>query len=102
MTNSIYVPRGIDIPPLDTKKTWEFTPASHVKVGSMLSGGDIYGMVYENGLFPEHKIMVPPKAKGRVKYIAERGDYTINDKVLTLEYDGKDSDYTMAHEWAVR
>lgn len=62
----------------------------------MLSSGDIYGTVYENGLFPEHKIMVPPKAKGRVKFIAERGDYNIDAKILTLEYDGKDTDYTMA------
>lgn len=44
----------------------------------MLSAGDIYGVVYENGLFQEHKIMVPPKSKGgRVKYIAPAGNYTI-------------------------
>jgi vacuolar-type H+-ATPase catalytic subunit A/Vma1 len=40
--------------------------------------------------------MIPPKAKGRVKFIAERGDYNIDAKILTLEYDGKDTDYTMA------
>jgi len=90
------------VPPLDANKSWEFTPASHIKIGSMLSAGDIYGMVYENGLFPEHKIMVPPKAKGRVTFIAERGDHTINSKILTLEYDGKETDYTMGHWWPVR
>lgn len=55
----------------------------------MLTSGDIFATVYENGLFPEHKIMVPPKAKGRVVKVAVAGDYTINDKVITLEYDGK-------------
>jgi vacuolar-type H+-ATPase catalytic subunit A/Vma1 len=55
----------------------------------MLTSGDIYGIVFENNLFNEHKIMVPPKAKGRVTRIAEKGNYTIDDKILTLEYDGK-------------
>jgi len=46
--------------------------------------------------------MVPPKAKGRVKSLALSGNYTIDDKILTLEYDGKDTEYTMAHWWPVR
>lgn len=57
----------------------------------MLSSGDIFGTVYENGLFPEHKIMIPPKARGRVVRIAPAGKYTINDNVITLEYDGKET-----------
>jgi vacuolar-type H+-ATPase catalytic subunit A/Vma1 len=68
----------------------------------MLTAGDIYGTVFENNLFSEHKIMVPPRAKGRVTRIAERGNYTIDDKILTLEYDGKTTEYTMAHWWPVR
>ena len=35
-TNSIYIPRGIDVPSLDRKKKWEFTPT--VKEGDNLSG----------------------------------------------------------------
>lgn len=68
----------------------------------MLTSGDIYGIVFENNLFNEHKIMVPPKSKGRVTYIAPRGNYTIEDVILTLEYDNKKTDYTMAHWWPVR
>lgn len=55
----------------------------------MLTAGDIYGVVFENGLFKEHRVMVPPKATGRVVWLAEAGNYTIEDKLLTLEYDGK-------------
>jgi len=62
----------------------------------MLVGGDIIGEVYENELFDSHKIMVHPKAKGRVTYIAPPGNYSLNDKVLTLELEGKTYDYTMA------
>lgn len=32
------------------------------QVGSHITGGDIYGMVFENSLI-KHKIMLPPKAE---------------------------------------
>lgn len=48
----------------------------YIKVGSHISGGDVYGSVKENTLI-EHKIMLPPKAAGTVKWIAADGDYKI-------------------------
>ena len=36
------------------------------KEGDIISGGDIFGQVYENELIPEHNIMCPPKSKGTV------------------------------------
>ena len=44
--------------------------------GSHITGGDIYGIVYENTLI-KHKIMVPPKAKGSVTWVADPGMYNI-------------------------
>ncbi len=41
-----------------------------------MTGGDIYGVVYENNLI-RHKIMLPPKAKGTVTWIAEPGSYDV-------------------------
>jgi len=49
-SQSIFVPRGVDVPCLDPKKTWGFQPTG-VKVGDILSQGDIFGTVYENSLF---------------------------------------------------
>lgn len=46
--------------------------------------------------------MVPPKAKGRVKKLAPAGEYNIDKEILTLEYDGKETHYTMCHWWPVR
>lgn len=60
-----------------------------MKIGTLVTGGDIIGTVFENNLFDEHRILVPPKAKGRITYIAEDDNYTIVDKILELEYDGK-------------
>ena len=39
-------PRGIDTNALDKEIKWDFTPTDK-KVGDHISGGDIYGTVYE-------------------------------------------------------
>lgn len=58
-----------------------------VQVGDRLTSGDIYANVHENSLL-DHRIMVPPGARGNVTYIAPAGEYTITDKVLELEFGG--------------
>ena len=35
--------RGVDIPPLDGDNMWQFIPQSHIKIGNLLVGGDVYG-----------------------------------------------------------
>jgi vacuolar-type H+-ATPase catalytic subunit A/Vma1 len=59
---TIYIPRGIDVPALDRTKKWHFKPEG-IKVGDHVTGGDIIGSVLENVLV-NHKICVPPRAKG--------------------------------------
>jgi vacuolar-type H+-ATPase catalytic subunit A/Vma1 len=68
---------------------WDWKPSPNVKVGSLVSGGDIIGSVYENELFNEHRILVPPKNKGKVKFIAPPGNYTIDEIVLEIEHNNK-------------
>lgn len=101
ISKSIFVPKGVDVPSLNPTKMWAFEPGN-VRVGDILSQGDIFGSVYENSLFSSHKIMLPPKAKGRVTYIAPAGDYNIHEKVLELELDGVKTEYSMSHKWPVR
>ena len=66
VSQSVFVPKGIDVPALDQHKLWEFKPSNKIKPGAMLTGGDILGNVFENNLLNEHRILLPPKAKGRV------------------------------------
>ncbi|GIY45433.1 v-type proton ATPase catalytic subunit A [Caerostris darwini] len=100
LTSSIYIPRGVNVPALSREATWDFNPITY-KVGSHITGGDIFGMVRENTLI-KHKIMLPPRALGRVLYIAEPGNYTVDDVVLETEFDGQKSQYTMLQVWPVR
>jgi V-type H+-transporting ATPase subunit A len=101
-SKSVYVPRGVDVPCLDPDKEWHFTPVK-LKKGQLVSGGDIIGYVKENDLFYEHKIILPPKAKGRVVEMQVEGNYNVNQEVIQLEgNDGKVKKFSMSHYWPVR
>merc|ERR1712216_686475 len=101
IAQSVFVPRGVDVPALDQAKLWPFKPTS-VKRGDIVSGGDVFGTVYENGLFKEHRIMVPPKIAGKVLSIAPAGNYKLSDTVLEVESDGQKIKLGMSHFWPVR
>merc|ERR1711990_723613 len=101
MTQSIYIPRGITINALNRETKWDFRPAPHIKAGSRVTGGDVYGIVIENTLI-EHRLMVPPKAMGTVTWIAPEGEYTVEDDVIELELMGEKKRYKLMHTWPVR
>jgi len=73
----VFVPRGVDVPSLDQDKEWTWTPGSAYQVGDNVAGGDILGWTFENDLFNQHKIMVPPKSYGRIVEIMPPGNYTV-------------------------
>jgi len=102
IADSVFVPRGIDIPNLDRETKWPWTPDGNIKVGDLVSGGDIIGIVKENGLFRTHKIMIPPKVQGRVKKIAPAGQYTNADTIMEVEEGGKVEPIRFFHSWPVR
>ena len=102
LSQSIYIPRGVNAPALSRDKKWLFKPNKSLKLGDHISGGDIFGSVFENSLLSDHKILVPPKSKGTVRWIAEEGEYTIDENVLELEFNGVTSKYSMYHTWPVR
>merc|ERR1712127_658770 len=100
LTQSIYIPRGVNTPALSVTAEWDFTPVG-IKIGSHVTGGDIYGTVFENRMV-KHKMMLPPKARGTVTWVAEPGHYTVTDKILEVEFDGEKTEYTMLQVWPVR
>eukprot|EP00696_Hemimastix_kukwesjijk_P002910 gnl/Hemi2/13566_TR4632_c0_g14_i1.p1 gnl/Hemi2/13566_TR4632_c0_g14~~gnl/Hemi2/13566_TR4632_c0_g14_i1.p1 ORF type:complete len:624 (-),score=154.60 gnl/Hemi2/13566_TR4632_c0_g14_i1:66-1937(-) len=96
----VYIPRGMNIEALDKTCKWPFTPVSF-KVGDVITGGDIFGIVLESPLV-KHQIMLPPRAMGRITYIAEKGDYAINEDILEVEFNGVKTSYRMMQTWPVR
>jgi len=100
ISKSIYIPRGINTPALEKDKQWFFEPLDF-KVGSHITGGDIFGKVVENSLIV-HKIMLPPGEMGTITFIADSGNYTLKDTVLEVEFQGKAKKFTMLQYWPVR
>ncbi|KAF5324821.1 hypothetical protein D9611_004462 [Ephemerocybe angulata] len=101
LSKSIYIPRGINTEALDRSLKWDFKNASF-KVGDHITGGDIFGSVYENSLVDNHKIMLSPRALGTISYLAPPGSYAVDDIVLETEFEGKTSKHTMMQLWPVR
>jgi V/A-type H+-transporting ATPase subunit A len=94
-----FIKRGIAVPALDRMIKWKFIPL--VKEGDRLLGGDIFGEVPETPLV-KHRIIVPPNLSGRVKRIADLGEYTVQEELVQLETNGDVISLKMMHSWPVR
>lgn len=101
-SGSIYIPRGVDVPALDRERKWDFTPSENFKQGDHITGGDCFGTVWENTLVTEHKVLLPPRARGTITRMPKKGTYTVDEKILEVEFDGKKTEYSMMHPWPVR
>eukprot|EP01090_Pellita_catalonica_P011289 TRINITY_DN2286_c0_g1_i1.p1 TRINITY_DN2286_c0_g1~~TRINITY_DN2286_c0_g1_i1.p1 ORF type:complete len:618 (+),score=115.39 TRINITY_DN2286_c0_g1_i1:89-1942(+) len=101
MKQSIFIPKGVNVDPLDRSTEWYFEPTAGLKQGSQVSAGDVFGSVVENSLIT-HLVMVPPGKCGKITFIAPTGNYTLKDDVLTLDYRGDVESFKMYHSWPVR
>ncbi|KAG8347069.1 V-type proton ATPase catalytic subunit A [Trypanosoma vivax] len=100
MVENVFIPRGVQVKALNDRKQWDFKPC--LKVGDVVTGGDIIGSVVENSLMYNHSIMVPPNIRGRVCSIEPAGNYTLQDDIVELEYNGKVKKLKLMHRWPVR
>lgn len=89
-----FIKRGVTAPSLSRTIKWKFFPK--VKVGDVVSAGDVLGLVQETSLI-QHKIMVPPEHAGEVVEIFE-GEFAVDEAVahikLGADKDGKWSTLT--------
>lgn len=99
-SGSCFIPRGVDVPALNRSALWDFEP-TNFEVGDRITGGDIYGIVHENSLM-DHRVMLPPAARGNISYIAPPGQYSLTDKVIEIDFGGEKKEYSMLQMWPVR
>ncbi|MCG8361352.1 MAG: V-type ATP synthase subunit A [Kiloniellales bacterium] len=96
----VFLPRGVELPALDAKQKWSFTPI--VKIGARVRAGDCLGHVPEGRY--QHKIMVPFDWLGdwEVSWI-QAGSFTIEDSVARLrDAAGAERVVALAQRWPVR
>jgi len=95
-----FLPRGVDVFPLDRKKKWAFTPS--VSLGDKLVAGQPIGSVQE-GLFT-HKILVPFNEPDAVEVTwIQQGSFTVDTPVARITAaGGNERELTMVQPWPVR
>lgn len=93
------ITKGIDEPALSRETRWHFTPA--VAYQDEVSGGDILGTVQETDVIL-HRIMVPPKMKGKIVEIRE-GDFRVDETVAKIkDNEGNIVSVSLMQKWPVR
>ena len=99
-TGGAYISRGVNVSALDTEKKWQTHMT--VKKGDRIYGGTIIAEVPETPAIL-HKVMVPPDKEGYVLDVAEDGEYTISDPLVTIQHlDGSEETLTMTQKWPIR
>lgn len=96
-----FLPRGVELKPLDESKTWEFTPTA--KVGDTLIKGMELGYVPE-GIF-NHLVMLPFDFEGdyMVEEIVASGEYKITDTIAKVKDEkGQIHEVSMTFNWPVK
>ena len=94
------ITRGIQVPPLNREKLWQFTPVA--AIGDAVTAGDVLGTVPETEVVL-HKIMVPNGLTGTVEWLAEAGQYNITQPVARVRAEnGEVRELTMVQKWPVR
>lgn len=95
-----FISAGSHVEALDITKKWNVT--LKVKVGDVLSPGQIYGVLPETVLI-EHRLMIPPDKRGTVVEVMADGEYTINDCVVKYEdQEGQIQELTLVQKWPIK
>lgn len=93
-----FVPRGIEVPPLDREKKWEFIPL--VNKGQEVKPGDFLGEVEETPLI-KHRIMVPQDAAGKIVEI-KKGKLSVEESVARIQTEKELKEIIMHQTWSIR
>jgi len=94
-----FISRGVVVPAIDHQKKWTFTPV--VGMGDELHEGSMFGTVQETPVV-EMKLILPPGMSGRVNFIANEGDYTVDEIVCRIEDPQGTHELSMLQKWPVR
>lgn len=98
--HGFFLPRGVDIFPLNQEKKWTFTPS--VSVGNKLIAGQVIGTVQEGHIL--HKIMIPFDEPDSVEILSiQQGSFSLDTPVARIRNSkGAEKDIKMYQKWPIR
>lgn len=94
-----FITKGIHLPNLERDKKWHFVPAKGI--GDEVKQGETIGTVQETSLI-EHRIAVPHRSGGVLKFIANESDYTLDETIAKIDTGKGDTELRLYQRWAVR
>lgn len=97
----LFLERGVYLPSLDRKKTWDFKPVA--KVGHEIERGQVIATVQE--LRFEHPIMFPFSLYGKytLTWVAPEGSYNVEEPIAKAkDQHGTEHEITMLQRWPVK
>lgn len=101
LTKSIFIRRGVRLNALNRNTRWYFRREGRLDLGGMVGPGDVIGYVQETPLVL-HKIMIPPNVNGRLKWVANDGDYVVEDTIAVIESNSGSYDIKLYQVWPIR
>lgn len=98
--HGFFLPRGVDIFPLNLEKKWHFTPS--VSSGDKLIAGQTVGTVQEGHIV--HKIMIPFDEPESVEILSvQQGSFTLDTPIAKIRTaSGKEKEIKMYQKWPIR
>lgn len=98
--HGFFLPRGVDIFPLNQEKKWNFTPS--VSMGDKLIAGQTIGTVQEGHIL--HKIMIPFDESGSVEILSiQQGNFSLETPIAQIRTStGEEKDIKMYQKWPIR
>lgn len=95
-----FLPRGVDIFPLNQEKKWNFTPT--VSTGDKLIAGQVVGTVQEGHIL--HKIMIPFDEPDSVEILSiQQGNFTLETPIARIRTsNGTEKEIKMYQKWPIR
>lgn len=98
--HGFFLPRGVDIFPLNQEKKWNFTPS--VSTGDKLIAGQTVGTVQEGHII--HKIMIPFDESDSVEILSiQQGNFSLDTPIARIRNSkGIEKDIKMYQRWPIR
>ncbi|MCD6093757.1 MAG: V-type ATP synthase subunit A [Candidatus Omnitrophica bacterium] len=96
---SLFIEKGQSVRTLDGRRKWRFSPA--LEKGQSIKGLDIIGEIQETAIL-KHKILCPYNIEGKVVFIAPCGEYSVDEVIVRVKNNRKESEIKMSSFWPVR
>ena len=90
---------GVSVAALDRARRWRFKPA--LQTGVQVAAGQTLGAVAESADM-SHRVLIPPDVHGTLEWLAEPGEYSVEETLARVRTPEALVDVAMLRRWPIR